>query len=71
MNAAELTVINLSERKNSFDKVFGEMEKDAESKFFFTGNISGLFDTVRDIKKISIEKKYVKNTLEEEIIFYK
>ena len=68
---AELAVINLTERENAFENVFTEIEKNNDENNFFTGNISSLLDSAKDIKKIEIRKKYLENRLEEELIFYK
>lgn len=67
----ELTVINLAERENAFENVFGEIAGNTPSDNFFTGNISSLFDSVKDIKKIEVRKKHLKKIMEEEVSFYK
>ncbi len=68
---AELTVINLAERENAFENVFGKIKEITEFDDFFTGNISSLFDSIKDIKKIEVGKKYQNKIIEEEISFYK
>lgn len=66
---AELTVINMSERKSAYDDVFNRLiEKDAADDFF-TGNVKSLLDSVSEIKKIEIRKNYSQNILAEELIF--
>ncbi|CAN5839763.1 hypothetical protein BH20ACI4_BH20ACI4_21400 [soil metagenome] len=68
---AEMTVINLAEREQAFENIFGEIEGNTASGNFFTGNISSLFDSVKDIKKIEVRKKYLEKIIEEEVSFYK
>lgn len=68
---AELKVINLAERENAFENVFSRIEEDTQSKSFFTGNIASLLDSLKDVKKIEVRKKYLKKIMEEEVNFYK
>lgn len=68
---AELTVINLSESENAFKNIFGEIGKNTASDGFFRGNVSSLLGSMKDIEKIEVRKKYLKNILEEELIFHK
>jgi hypothetical protein len=62
---SELTVINLENRQENFDGVFGKLSK--ESGDFFTGNVAGLLNSIEDVKQIEIKIKFESNYLHEEI----
>jgi hypothetical protein len=66
---ADLTVINLSERKTAYDDVFDRLNEKNASDDFFSGNIKSLLDAADRIKKIEIRKNFRQNILEEELIF--
>lgn len=64
-----LTSLNLEERENAYDKIFGEIKNQKLDEVFFTGNIQSLLETISGVKKIEIREVYNRNFLEEEIIF--
>lgn len=65
----ELTVLNLAERENAFDRIFGASSVDAEQNDFFNGNVSSLLDSLSDVKRIEIRKNHSHNVLEEQLDF--
>lgn len=66
---AELTVVNLSERKAAYDDVFDRLREKQAAEDFFTGSVKSLFDAASRIARIEIRKNYSRNILEEELIF--
>lgn len=68
-SADSLTGINLSERKNVYDRIFGEITSQKLDENFFTENIQSFLETISDAKKIEIREFYNRNFFEEEIIF--
>lgn len=64
-----LTSLNLEERENAYDKIFGEIKNQKLDEVFFTGNIQSLLETISGVKKIEIREVYNRNFFEEEIIF--
>lgn len=63
-----LTVLNLDQRENAYDRIFAELAGKKAANKFFTGNIKSLLDSVSDVKKIEIREHYIQNILDEEII---
>ena len=63
----ELTVINLTQKENAYDKVFAELAKKSAADKFFVNNIVGFLDSINEIKRIEIRRKYSQNFLDEEL----
>lgn len=64
-----LTSVNLEEKENAYNRIFGEIKSQKLDEVFFTENIQSLLETISDVKKIEIREFYNRNFLEEEIIF--
>lgn len=64
-----LSVINFGERENAYDKIFYELNRQKQADDFFTDNITSLFDTASQLKKIEIKENRQQNVFDEEIIF--
>ncbi len=66
---SELTVINLDQRANAYDRVFDRLDREKVADVFFTGNVSSFLNSISDVKKIEVKKNYTGKFFEEEIIF--
>ncbi|MGI8787701.1 MAG: hypothetical protein ACR2HG_08085 [Pyrinomonadaceae bacterium] len=66
----ELTVINLDQKENSYDKIFSQLKDEKTTNDFFVGNIGSLLDTFSDARKIEIKTSREKNFMDEDLIIY-
>ena len=68
---SELTVVDLTAKETAFEQVFDEFSGNETDGDFFTGNISSLLDSLSDVKRIEIRKRYSRNIfeIESEYIF--
>lgn len=64
-----LTILNLEERENAYDRIFGEIKNQKADEVFFTENVQSLLETISNVKKVEIREVYNKSFLDEEIIF--
>ncbi|MEK7723409.1 MAG: hypothetical protein AAB336_03605 [Acidobacteriota bacterium] len=63
---SQLTVINLTNRKEHFDNVMKILSN--ENGNFFTGNLASMLDVFADVKQIEVRRKSEDNFLQEEIL---
>ena len=65
-----LTVIDLTERENAYDRVFAELnQQNSTDDDFFKNNIAGLLDVFSAVKKIEIRESAAGQFFDEEIVF--
>ncbi len=64
-----LSVINLGERENTYDKIFAELNRKEQTDDFFNGNITSLLDATSRIKRVEIKENHSQKMLDEEITF--
>lgn len=64
---SELAVINLAQKENAYDKVFAELAGKKAANSFFTSNIGSFLDSINQIKRIEIKRKYSQNILDEQL----
>ena len=63
----ELTVLNLNQRENAYDRIFDSLAQKKAADEFFTDNISSLLDSTSAIQKIEVRKSYSQDSLNEEV----
>jgi hypothetical protein len=64
---SELTVVNLTQKENAYNKVFAELAKKSAADKFFVNDVAGLLDSINEIKKIEIRRNYSQSFLDEEL----
>lgn len=64
---SELTVVNLAQRANAYDKVFAELAEKKAVNEFFTNTVGSFLGSIDEIKKIEIRRDYSQNILNEEL----
>ncbi|HSK72624.1 MAG TPA: hypothetical protein VK892_13055 [Pyrinomonadaceae bacterium] len=63
-----LTVINLQQRENAYDRIFAELAEKNAADDFFTGNVKSLLDSASNAAKIEIRDNFSSKLYEQEII---
>lgn len=63
-----LTVINLQQRENAYDRIFAELAGKNVADDFFTRNIKSLLDSASDLARIEIRDNFSAKFYEQEII---
>ncbi len=66
-NFSEMTVLNLSEREAAFDRVFAEFSQKKIADEFFTKNIGSLLDSVSEVERIELTRRFSNNLMEENL----
>jgi len=64
-----LSVINLGEKENDYNRIFGEISRKEQNDGFFIGSITSLLDAISRVKRIEVKENHSQNTLDEEITF--
>lgn len=64
---SELTVVNLAQKENAYDKVFAELTRKNAANEFFINNVAGFLDSINEIKKIEIRRSYSQGFLDEQL----
>ncbi len=64
-----LSVINLGEKENDYDRIFDEINRKEPTDDFFNGDITSLLDAISRVKRIEVKENHSQNTLDEEITF--
>ncbi len=74
-NFSELTVLNFEQRENAYDKIFAEKAKNnivgdffTDNDDFFTENIGSLLDSLAEVKRVEMTRKFSPNLMEEHIV---
>lgn len=65
---SELTVVDLRQKANAYDKVFAELAEKKAANEFFTNTVGSFLDSIDDIKRVEIRRNYAQNILTEELI---
>jgi hypothetical protein len=65
---AELKVLNLERRQAAFDDIFGEFAEKKIADSFFTENVGSLLDSLAEIKRLEVSRRFTSKTLEEEVV---
>lgn len=67
---SSLTVIDLTQKENAFNRIFDEFKGKSGVGNFLTRNVESLLNTASSVKKIEIKRNAAQKIFEEEIIFY-